>query len=316
MAALAGCGPLDPERLRASAIVQGAIVRPDGVTGDAWVFLYAPSAGPPAEPAQPLVATAVSAAQLERTSRYVFGEVRANPYRLWGFIDVDQDFRGDVDVLAQPTAGDRTSVGLELNVQPGRPLEVDVEASALVEFEPPACRVETDPELVPLDGTAAGPAAFTLVADRLGRFDERQGFPVGLVDEDGDGRPDDRDGDRVPDLSLLTVLRWLPRAGENAEGGDVVVPLIVNPAPLLSNLGDDVGRVLLLDRLTVFVAPRAQRVTRVAGRRVLEDFGPPPDGEYELLVVAGTGQFWRLPNQLAGAVDGQGVRFRFERARP
>jgi hypothetical protein len=39
-------------------------------------------------------------------------------------------------------------------------------------------------------------------------------------------------------------------------------------------------------------------------------------GEYELIVLTGTGQFWRLPNQLGPELTSQAVRFRFERAAP
>lgn len=310
-----GCGVTDPSMLRPTATVGGALST--GVAGDAWLFLYGSGEGPPAEPALPRQVSAVSARRLLDEGRYVFGEVPANPYRLWGFLDVDQDFRAEVDVLAQPTAGDRVGPGVEFNLQPGRALELDYAIDRLVAFEPPAFRVDTMADVLALDATTGAVTTLTLIADPLGRLSpERTGFELGLVDEDGDGRPDDRDGDRVPDLTFTALLRWLPRPGQNPDGNEVIVPLVFNAAPFLSRLEGDVRLRLLVDRLSLTVVPQAQEVLRRPGRRELRGFGPPPVGEYELLIVTGTGQFWRMPNQLAGEVASQGVRFRFERARP
>lgn len=316
---LCACGVTDPQVLRPTAVVEGALSTPAGLTGDAWLFLYRPHEGPPGEPAFPVFVSAVSAGRLAQTGRYVFGEVSANPWRLWGFFDVDQDFRADVDVLAQPTAGDRTGEGIEFNLQPGRPFTLDYALERPVPFEPPAFRVENaDGETFALD-TAEGVmlTTLTLVADPLGRFaPEKTGFSIGLLDEDGDGRPDDVDGDRVPDLTFTALLRWLPRPGQHPDGTDVVVPLLLNPAPFLTRLGNDVSLRLLVDRLSLTVVPQAQEVLRRTGRRELRTFGPPPIGEYELVVLGGGGQFWRLPNQLGPTTPSQALRFRFERAGP
>lgn len=314
LALFCACGVTDPQVLRSSATVRGAVSVPDGLSGDAWLFLYAPGRGLPNEPAVPEAVTAVSANRL--SSGYVFGEVAANPYRLFGILDIGQDFRADIDVLAQPTRGDRVGQGVEFNLQPGRPLELDCQVSARVERDPPAFRVENvDGPVVALDATQAGPTVLNVVADSVGQFSSA-GFPIGLVDEDGDGTPDDRDGDRVPDLSLLFFLRWLPAPGQNPSGEDIVVPLVPNPAPLLSSLGGDVRARLMVDRLTLVVVPQAQVLEVRGSRRTLRAFGAPGTGEYELVVLSGDGQFWRLPNQLGPTIESQAVRFRFERARP
>jgi hypothetical protein len=316
---LLGCGVTDPQTLRATTLLQGALSRPAGVTGDAWLFLYRPTEGPPAEPALPIAVTAVSAAGLERTGRYVFGEVGANPYRLFGLLDVDQDFRGDVDVLAQPSAGDRIGAGVELDLQPGRPVEQDYALETLVTDEPPAFRVENATgNTFALDATSAvALTTLTLVADPLGRFEpSKTGFSVGLVDDDRDGLPDDRDGDRVPDLTVTALLRWLPRPGQHRAGTDVIVPLLLNPAPFLARLEGNVRLRLVVDRLSLSVLPQAQEVLRRQGRREVRPFGPPPVGDYELVLLSGTGQFWRLPNQLGPTEASQALRFRFDRAQP
>ncbi len=313
------CGVTDPQTLRPVAQVEGALSVPEGLTGDAWLFLYRPTEGPPGEPAFPVFVTGVSAQRLGSTGRYLFGEVAANPWRLWGFFDVDQNFRADVDVLAQPTAGDRTGQGVEFNLQPGRPHVLDYAIAERVPFEPPAFHVENvDGNTFPLDATdGVALTTLNLVADALGRFDSaKTGFVIGLRDDDGDGRSDDVDGDRVPDLTFTALLRWLPRPGQHQEDSDVVVPLVLNPAPFLSQLGGDVRQRLLIDRLSLTVLPQAQEVLRRNGRRELRTFGRPPVGEYELIVLGGNGQFWRLPNQLGPSVQSQALRFRFERAAP
>lgn len=288
---------------------------PDGVGGDAWLFLYEPGSGPPSEPGLPVYVTAVGAARLEATHRYVFGEVQANPWRLWGFLDVDQSFRGEIDVLAQPTAGDRLADAQELNLQPRERSEANVSFGGLVRFDPPAFRVENaSSEVFGLDAEGITPSLLSLVADPLGRLEPtKTGFSIGLLDVDGDGRPDDLDGDRVPDLSLTAFLRWLPKPGQHPDGTDVVVPLVLNPAPLLAQLSGDVRTRLLVDRLSFTVVPQAQELLRKPGRRELRLFGPAPVGDYELIVLQGGGQFWRIPNGLGPQLPSQALRFRFER---
>src|SRR5256885_632363 len=83
--------------------------------------------------------------RLTRDAHFVFGSVAPNPYRLWGFLDVDSNFDPNVDVLAQAGAGDRVaSGGSELNLQPGQTLSQDVKIAELVSNEPPGFRLQDD----------------------------------------------------------------------------------------------------------------------------------------------------------------------------
>jgi hypothetical protein len=312
---LAACGPTEVNPLSKTGPVSGSFTTAAGLTGDAWLFLYRPGEGPPGAPAVPVRVTAVSAQRLASDSHFVFGQVPANPYRLWGFLDVDSNFDPDIDVLSQPGAGDRVGEGVALEVQPGRGATWDYRADVLVEREPPAFVLEGVSDDVVLDRLPGSTTPLTLVADPLGRFDPaRTAFPIGLVDADGDGRPDDADGDGVPDLSLTLFLRWRPRPGQLPDGATVIVPLVFDPSPVLRTLNGRLGAVATLERLQAYVVPAAQQLTVGAdGRQQLTPFGAPPAGDYELVVLASGGQFWRMPNALAPVVPSQGVRLHFDR---
>lgn len=314
-ALLAACAPTEDNPLAKTGPVTGVFSAPDGLTGDAWLFLYRPGEGPPGAPAVPVAATAVSALRFPSDPHFVFGQVPANPYRLWGLLDVDSNFDPAIDVLSQPGAGDRVGDGVELQVQPGRGASQDYAAGTLVEREPPAFVLEGVLADVVLDQLPGTTTPLTLVADSLGRFDPaRTTFPIGLVDANGDGRPDDVDGDGVPDLSLQLFLRWLPRPGQLADGTTVIVPLVFDPSPVLRTLNGQLGVVATLQRLQAYVVPTAQQLTVDAnGRQQVTPFGTPPAGDYELIVLAAGGQFWRLPNGLATTVPTQGIRLHFDR---
>ncbi|MBL8956622.1 MAG: hypothetical protein JNK82_37955 [Myxococcaceae bacterium] len=316
---LACTTPSEEWPLEKAGRVGGSATVTSGLGGDVWAFLYAPGEGPPGPPSIPKLATAISALRLgSGDSRFVFGSVAPNPYRLWGFLDVDSSFDPAVDVLAQAGAGDRTGTGVELNLQPGQTLEQGLELSALVLHEPPAFRLESGETDVTLDGSLQNPVVLTLVSDPVDRLDpKRTAFHLGLVDSDSDGRPDDLDGDGVPDLSLQLFLRWLPRPGEDGSGGSVIVPLLFDPSPFLSALGGQLGTELAVTRLSGTVVPLAQRLVLEPGMLPsLTPVGAPPRGSYELIALAAGGQFWRLPNDLRGALVSQSTRFHFDRTGP
>ena len=281
--------------------------------GDAWVFLYRPGEGPPGAPAVPLAVTAVTAKRLQADPRYVIAKVKPNPYRLFGLIDVDSDFDGTVDVLSQPTAGDRVSTPVDLQSQPGRGAVVPLEIDTPIFTEPPAFSLEgqVDNDVV-LDFALDAITPLTLVADPVGHFDPKKvGFTFGLVDANGDGRPDDVNGDGTPDLSLQIFLRWLPRPGQLAEGTTVIVPLVFDPSPFLRTLQGRLGVAVTAGRLQVVMVPLAQSLGPTDGGTGITPFGAPPAGDYELVALAAGGQFWRIPNQLVLA--SQNLRLHIDR---
>lgn len=309
---LACTEPTEPEVLDRTGAVQGPIATT--AAGDAWVFLYRPQEGPPGAPAEPRAVTAVSAKRLESDPRYVIANVKPAPYRLFGILDVDSDFDGTIDVLSQPTAGDRVSDPVDFQSQPGRGATVALELNKPVFTEPPAFSLEgqADDDVV-LDFALDAITPLTLLADPVGRFDPKKvGFTFGLLDVDGDLRPDDADGDGTPDLSLQLFLRWLPRPGQLAPKTTVIIPLVFDPSPFLRTLEGRLDTTVTANRLQVVMVPVAQALGPTEdGGAGIQPFGAPPAGDYELVALAAGGQFWRLPNQLP--VASQKLRLHIDR---
>ncbi|MFT3708967.1 MAG: hypothetical protein QM817_15060 [Archangium sp.] len=312
---LASCTePSEPQILDRMGVVEGPIE--SSVNGDAWLFLYKPGEGPPGAPAIPQSVSAVSAGRLEVEHRYVISNVRPNPYRLYGLLDVDGDFDATIDVLSQPSAGDRVSKGIEFQSQPGRGAHVPLEIDTPIFVDPPAFSFEGEVDNdVKLDPALDAVTPLTLVSDPLGRYDPKKiAFVFGLVDADGDGRPDDVDGDLVPDLSIQLFLRWQPRAGQLAAGDTVIVPLAFDPSPFLRTLENRLDTTVTTQRLQVVMVPQAQQLgTGIDGGPEITPFGPPPAGDYELVVLQAGGQFWRIPNQLGASTPSQATRLHIDR---
>jgi hypothetical protein len=310
---LAACSePSESSPLTRNGTVTGAITAP--VSGDAWVFLYNPGEGPPGPPAVPRTLTAVSASRLATDPRYVMANVPPNPWRLFGLLDVDGDFDATIDVLAQPTAGDRVSEPIDFQSQPGRGANVPLELSGPVFTEPPAFRLEGEDDLdVVIDPAVEALTPLTLTADALDRFDPKKiGFTFGLLDADGNGRPDDTDGDGTPDLSLQLFLRWLPRPGQLPAGTTVIVPLAFDPSPFIRTLEGRLDTTVTATRIQAVLVPQAQALGPTAdGGTGITPFGTPPAGNYELVALQAGGQYWRLPNQLD--VPSQRTRLHIDR---
>lgn len=312
---LASCTePTEAPPLERTGHVTGTITTTSA--GDAWLFLYRSGEGPPGQPTEPLAVTAVSASRLTIDPRFVFANVSPNAYRLYGILDVDANFDGTVDVLSQPTSGDRVSAGVELQAQPGRGAVADVDFSRVVHLDPPAFSFEGEADLdVSLDPALDAITPLTLVSDTVGVFDrQRLGFTFGLLDDDGDGRPDDRDGDGTPDFTLQLFLRWLPRPGQVEVGTTVIVPLVFDPSPFLRTLEGRLDTTVTTTRLQVVMIPQAiaQRPSADGGV-ITEAFGVPPAGDYELIALQAGGQFWRVPNQLGDRQPSQSARLHIDR---
>jgi hypothetical protein len=300
---LLGCGPTEEGPLLRRARLVGEVSAPRA--GGAWLLLYRGKDRAQA-PSVPVTATAISAARFASgDTTYVFAALEPNPYRLRALVDVDRDFDPSVDVLAQPTRGDFLSAPAELELQPGLTARQDLEAKNVVQMEPPAAEVTGRPTTVAIDLRVTLEPQIELMASDVGGRYQNDGFRFRLVDDDGNGLPDDADGDGQPDLSLTFVLRWLPRAGQLQTGVSVVLPLVVDPRTILAPLAGRLDTEVVVSRLPLFVVPQA---LRLEPEKPIMTAGTAPAGAYELVVLSALGQFWRLPN----ALGAEGQRTRFE----
>ncbi len=177
---------------------------------------------------------------------------------------------------------------------------------------------------------AAGTKVVELVSSPLqqGPVDERQSaFVVRYVDDNGDGTPDDANGDGIADFWPKVVVRKLAdgtNLDENdldrngvldAEGASYVhqdpardgkpaaVVLAAGwvPDELLAALSASGGAPVPMTRLKLAVRPIA---IDVADPSKPAPLAAVPPGRYAVTVIQFTGQTWRLPNELDPAVAG------------
>jgi hypothetical protein len=313
---LSGCAGLDEGKLSRLAQVT-ANPELHGQGGSVWALLYPPAQGFPGPPAAPVTASAASAVRVATGDAHVvLPGIEPNLYRLWGFLDVDGNFDPQIDVLAQPGAGDRVGSGVEINVQPGRDQQFGLDIAEGLTDEPPAFHLEDEVTDVTLAETSALPTPLTLVADALdGTFDGKHvGFRVGLIDDDGNNVPDDLDGDGAPDLWPRAFMRWVPRPGQGAPNTEVLLPMVFNPAPFLAELAGDLTRSLVVNRLQFGVLSQGQKITTAQnGKVTTELLTSAPVGEYQLVLYTRTGQYWRIPNDLGPGRPPQAVSFHVDR---
>jgi hypothetical protein len=281
-AVVVGCGAPSPPASRA---LEGRVAVPEGAIGNAYVFLYEPGEGPPAKPAVPELATAVSAVRLQAGDpHFVFASVPDGPHRLWGFLDRDRSVRLDVDVLAQPGAGDLVSRGLELA---GRTVPEPLVLDVPTPFDPPAFEIAGAESLVVLPDQPLLPVRFSVQTTRLsGRLDQ-VAFAVSQ--------------DAFATFYPRVAFRFLAKPGQAGEGA-LLPCFIESQLQLQQVLGGDPARIIPLDQLPLAVLPFA---VDAAGAQLPAI----PVGEYQLVAVEQSGQVWTLPNGLAGAEPSQATRF-------
>ncbi|QRO01516.1 hypothetical protein JRI60_22095 [Archangium violaceum] len=98
-------------------------------------------------------------------------EVGPDVYRLWGFLDANGDADLTVDVLAQPGAGDWVpESSVELNVQPGQVLAVDLALPRRVLRPLPAFQVVEQGEgsVLTLTDSATAITSFSVKSEGFG----------------------------------------------------------------------------------------------------------------------------------------------------
>lgn len=316
---LAACGePSISEVSEARGLIEGTLVYPDGgARGNVYLFLYRQDDPPPPVGfGRPVSFIAVSRETLFRgappgqrstfSTSFTFPSVPAGRFELRAFLDADGNFNPSYELLAQPTAGDVVGGFVEAsgrfasvlvrageknagNVIVTLARELPVERPAFVhssptEFTTPLIR----PETLVLDA-----AAFSRGSIQMST--ERSRFLVQLVGVGEDGRPIDGDGDHLPDVYPRALLR---RIEAETSTRTIIVPLITNPLPFLDGLSAE--GFVLSDRLELIVPPVAVELAGQSRRRLPSI----PPGDYETLLMSGTGQTWRVPNDLEALYPG------------
>lgn len=231
---------------------------------------------------------------------YTMPTVPAGRYQLRAFLDADGDFVPTVDLLAQPTAGDvggghvdpTTGEFLEVEVKNDQETsQVTISIGRTIPLERPAFAI-TSTSSFTLPFTT--PRSLVLEAHpierpKLSLSAACTRFLITFVDDDRDGIPDDQNGDHLPDLYPRVALRRVPSA---EYPGTVLVPAILNPFPFLDAL--ERSGAVVTDVLELIVPPVAVERS-AAGDAFLPEI---PPGQYETVVISGTGQTWQVPNGL------------------
>ncbi len=285
---------------------------PSPVQGNVIVTLFAEDAPPPPEgTASPInfvvvpqsalfAASAQSAAQGVFAAPFIIPTVEAGRYTVRAFLDADGDFNPAISLLAQPTAGDvggghvdlQTGAFLPVIVSnEGETAQVDVSVGLTFPVERPAFRVVSTSSSATYTVPFSTPQSLQIESHPVNgdfiKMDEAcTRFLVQYVDLDGDQIPDDNNGDHLPDVYPTVLLRRTPVPGEDT----VLVPAIVNPFPYLDALEQGAA---FTDTLDLIIPPVAVSQSAEGERRFLPSV---PAGEYEVIVVSGTGQTWQIPN--------------------
>ncbi len=352
-----------------NARIEGTVVVSSAARGNVVVFLFdAARPPPPAGTGRPLAFTVLAEADVfgavgpadtgPFVAPYTFSLVAPGRYLLRGFVDANHDFIPWYSVTADVNAGDVGGAAVDAVTRAPRVVEVPAgeggrPAAAVdvpVSFSD-AARVTVDR---PVFEHAGGAADVPLGAGAAVDLDSRElnegavGQPnplflARLVDDDGDGVPDDSNRDGVPDFWPRVVVRKLadgpnPLLDENdldkngvldATGADyehlnpangAVVPADGAPdlvvlaagfdfAALLPQLVDGTGRPKAqptpVTRLRLVVQPRAFDASNPAQPQPLREV---PRGRYAITVIQLTGQTWRTPNELMpGVAEGAGL---------
>lgn len=354
--------------------IEGQVVVQSRARGNAIVLLYDAARPPPPQGAgRPLTFTVIPAAQLfgpadpassgPFTAPFTFSLVAPGRYLLRGFIDADTcatgaqpchtpDFLPWYGVTGEPNAGDVGGAAVDPLTRVPRVVEVAAGPDGALQAASGVTVSFSDSLTVPVDRPAfqvVGEARFDPAAGtkRLelrplslheGAVDQRPpGMVVRYVDNDGNGVPDDANGDGQPDLWPRLLVRKLSDApgltgtkqlaDENdlnrdgvldAEGVDyprsdgtsdglpdqVVLAAALVPDTTLQDAlrnADGTPRMeaVVVPSLGIAVLPRAYDMRDPSLPALLRSV---PSGRYSVTLVQFTGQTWRLPNELSPAL--------------
>ncbi len=249
-----------------------------------------------------------------------------------GAVDVDGDFSAFFGVAQGFTAGDVSLETAIVQVGTEQPELVELAEAAVVPLEMPAFDF-WDVKTGQSGATVAmGPAVGTTpntvvhfetrgVESIFGSVEDPLFTLVFEADGDGDGWPDDLNGDGAPDVKWPRILAVRldpedPQQLTRAEG-PVVLPGVVLPfdiddafnfetnlvlQAMAAGLPFDGEQVIPMTDLNVIVPPLV--VTDLATRatapiEAVAASGVEVTGEYQVVVMNSTGQVWTMPNEIS-----------------
>jgi hypothetical protein len=354
----------DRQQRTRAARIEGNVIVEGKARGNAVVFLYSVQHPPPPQGTGRPVAFAVipqeelfgsdldTGAPGPFAAPFVFPLVSPGQYLLRGFIDVDTcrtgaepchgpDFIPWFNVTAEPNLGDVPGAAVDAQRMPrvvevregddGTPVpvlgvSVSFSEALALRLERPAFVLEN---IVPIEpsGTAK---TFKVKASAMPAVNlAASTFFVRLMDEDGNGVPDDTNKDDIPELWPRVVVRKLAGDTGIAEENDldgnglidkvgveytpmtgsadgepdlVVLAAGIVPTPeMRAALFDSTGKprmdaVVPVTELTVGVRPLAYNARDPRNPVPLVGL---PSGRYAVILMQSTGQVWRVPNELA-----------------
>lgn len=305
-----------------NGIIQGTVFYQRGTErGNVIVLLFrASDLPPPTGSGRPINFVVVPQAAMfgdappgvagDFTAPFTMPVVPPGEYQIRAFLDADGDFNPLYDLTGQGTAGDVG--GGYVDTATRKFINFTVEADQVVQsgvlvvlaqtfpLERPSFAVTSSTGMLLFDPTYAvplrAPASLTLVSRPITDRTEVQmdpgksGFLVTYADDDGDRVPDDANGDHLPDLYPRVLLRRIKTPDDQR---NLIVPLIINPLPFADALASAASS-SVTRRLDLIVPPAAVEI--VGTTRTVLPAAPP--GEYEVVVISGTGQTWSIPNNL------------------
>jgi hypothetical protein len=233
---------------------------------------------------------------------FIMPVVPPGTYQIRAFLDADGNFNPVVAdaLLAEPTAGDVAGGYIDRDTRKFLPIEVKadeitaqitVTLGLTIPVERPAFAITSTPTYTTPYAT---PQRLTLSAHPLSRSlvkmdPQKTAFLIQYVDDDRDGKPDDKNGDHLPDVFPQVLLRRIDPAPDAS--GAIVIPGIVDPYPFLDQLAARGSAITA--KLDVLLPPVS--VLHGATDTIMPDV---PPGTYEVNVIESTGQTWTVPNHV------------------